>query len=194
MRDGTTCSITLVNRAICTILLVCRSAFAERTTWRVPTLQKVAILVGTMTGTAELVAAEVESTLTGAGHDVSTTLMDGLDASVFKDSAVFLICSSTYGSGDVPDNAQALLDDLETTRPDLSRVTYGLISLGDRTYKATFCFGGLRFDKILTELGAQRIGEPLLHDAASGTLPEDIAAAWSLEWIEEGVSKPAGVA
>ena len=146
-------------------------------------MRKIAILVGTMTGTAELVAQEVESSLAGAGHEVSVELMDGLDAAVFNEDALFLICTSTYGSGDAPDNAQALLEDLETSRPDLSNVTYGLISLGDRTYKATFCFGGLKFDSILQELGAKRLGDPLLHDAASGTLPEDIAAAWSLEWI-----------
>jgi MioC protein len=149
-------------------------------------LSNVAILVGTMTGTAELVAQEVEATLSAAGHEVTVELMDALNASVFNGDAIFLICTSTYGSGDAPDNAQALLADLETSRPDLSGVTYGLISLGDRTYKATFCFGGLKFDSILQELGATRLGEPLLHDAAAGTLPEDIAAAWSLEWIASG--------
>ena len=149
-------------------------------------VRKIAILVGTMTGTAELVAQEVETTLAAAGREVSVELMDTLDASVFDADAVFLICTSTYGSGDVPDNAQALLGDLETKRPNLSGVSYGLISLGDRTYNATFCFGGLKFDSVLRELGAKRWGEPLLHDAAAGTLPEDVAAAWSLEWIEAG--------
>ena len=148
-------------------------------------LSKIAILVGTMTGTAELVAQEVETTLSAAGHEVTVELMDALDASVFTGDAIFLICTSTYGSGDAPDNAQALLADLETSRPDLSNVTYGLIALGDRTYKATFCFGGLKFDSVLLELGATRLGEPLLHDAAAGTLPEDIAAAWSTEWIAD---------
>lgn len=156
-------------------------------------MRKVTILVGTMTGTAELVAGEVETSLTGRGYAVTVALMDDLNASVFSDEAIYLICSSTYGSGDVPDNAQALLDDLETTRPDLSNVRYGVISLGDRTYKNTFCMGGLRFDAILGELGAQRLGEPLLHDAASGTLAEDIAAAWSLRWIDDEVSKLASV-
>ncbi|MBD5605780.1 MAG: flavodoxin domain-containing protein, partial [Candidatus Eremiobacteraeota bacterium] len=100
-----------------------------------------------------------------------------------------LICTSTYGSGDVPDNAQALFAALEIERPDLSMVRYGLISLGDRTYKATFCQGGLRFDALLAELGAKRIGDALLHDAGSGTLPEDVAAEWSVAWaqgIEDG--------
>lgn len=153
-------------------------------------MRKIAILVGTMTGTAELVAQEVDSTLSAAGHAVSVTLMDDLKATVFEKEALFLICTSTYGSGDVPDNAQDLLDDLETKRPDLSGVTYGLIALGDRTYQATFCFGGLTFDRVLRELGATRQGEPLLHDASAGTLPEDLAAAWSLEWIASGETLP----
>ncbi len=157
-------------------------------------MQKIAILVGTMTGTAELVAAEVEASLAAIGHEVSVQLMDDLDASTFSEDALFLICTSTYGSGDAPDNAQALLADLEEKRPDLSSVTYGLIALGDRTYKATFCFGGLKFDTILGELGATRLGEPLLHDAAAGTLPEDIAAAWSVQWVSGGDATLSGVA
>jgi MioC protein len=146
-------------------------------------VRKVAILVGTMTGTAELVAAEVATTLGAAGSDATVALMDALDASIFVADRVYLICTSTYGSGDVPDNAQALLEDLETRRPDLSNIAFGLIALGDTTYQATFCHGGLRFDTVLRELGARRLGEALLHDAAAGTLPEDIAAEWAAGWI-----------
>jgi MioC protein len=146
--------------------------------------RKISILVGTMTGTAELVASEVEAALAGVGREVEVTLMDALGAGAFAQDAVFLICTSTYGNGDVPDNGQALFAALESERPDLSAVTYGLIALGDRTYKATFCHGGLKFDALLGELGAKRAGEPLLHDAASGTLPEDVAAEWSLGWAQ----------
>jgi len=146
-------------------------------------VRKVAILVGTMPGTAELVAAEVETALEGIGFDVTIDLMDDLNASAFDRDVVYLICSSTYGSGDVPDNAQAFFEDLETKRPDLSTVAFGLIALGDMTYKATFCHGGLRFDELLRSLGAKRLGEPLLHDASAGTLAEDVAAEWALEWV-----------
>ncbi len=145
---------------------------------------RVSILVGTMTGTAELVASEVQAALEGAGREVDVRLMDDLGADAFAEDAVYLICTSTYGNGDVPDNAQAFFSALETERPDLSATRYGLISLGDRTYKATFCQGGLRFDALLTELGATRVGDALLHDASSGTLPEDVAAAWSVTWAQ----------
>jgi flavodoxin len=143
------------------------------------------ILVGTMTGTAEMVAQEVETVLEATGHTVSIRLMDDLDASVFSGcDGTFLICTSTYGQGDVPDNAQEFLASLERERPDLSAVAYGLIALGDLTYKDTFCEGGIRFDTLLAELGAHRVGEILKHDASSGTLPEEVAAQWIGPWAQ----------
>ena len=142
------------------------------------------ILVGTMTGTAEMVAQEVQTALEATGHASSIRMMDDLDASIFRPGGAFLICTSTYGQGDVPDNAQALYASLETDRPDLSAVTYGVIALGDLTYKDTFCEGGIRFDALLTELGARRAGEILKHDASSGTLPEEVAAQWIVPWAE----------
>ena len=146
------------------------------------------ILVGTMTGTADLVAQEVQTALEAYSHVVSIRMMDDLDASIFSGGSMFLICTSTYGQGDVPDNAQALYASLESERPDLSAVTYGVIALGDLTYKDTFCEGGIRFDTLLTELGARRVGEILKHDASSGTLPEEVAAQWIVPWAESAVA------
>lgn len=140
------------------------------------------ILVGTMTGTAEMVAQEVQTALEPGGHVVTIRMMDDLDASVFDPGGTFLICTSTYGQGDVPDNAQEFFASLERECPNLSSVTYGLIALGDLTYRDTFCEGGTRFDNLLTELGAKRVGEILKHDASSGTLPEEVAAQWIVPW------------
>lgn len=141
-----------------------------------------------MTGTADMVAQEVEQALASAGHSANIQQMDQLDSGVFAGGGVFLICASTYGAGDVPDNAQRLFSSLETDKPDLSGVTYGVIALGDTTYKDTFCQGGKRFDQLLTELGAKRAGEMLMHDASSGTLPEELAAQWAVLWAEELVA------
>jgi len=73
---------------------------------------KLSILVGTMTGTAQLVAQELELAWDGDGIAVETLLMDDLDASVFARGGVFLICTSTYGQGDVPDNAKMLNEEI----------------------------------------------------------------------------------
>lgn len=145
--------------------------------------QTVTILVGTMTGTAQLVAQELELAWDDGETQVTTLLMDKLDVSVFTRPGVFLICTSTYGQGDVPDNARNLYEDLKAKRPDLSAVRYGVFGLGDRTYAETFNFGGKRFDDILTELGARRIGERIQHDASSGVLPEEKAAEWGEGWL-----------
>ena len=144
---------------------------------------RITILVGTMTGTAQLCAQEMELALDDGETEVKTLLMDGLDSSVFAGDGVFLICTSTYGQGDVPDNARALYEDLKAKRPDLSRVRYGVFGLGDRTYAETFNFGGKRFDELLAELGAQRIGERHMHDASGGVLPEETALEWCQDWL-----------
>src|SRR5690349_7839786 len=58
------------------------------------------ILVGTMTGTAEIVAEEIKLTLEGAGAAVMQLSMADLNATVFERAGRFIICTSTYGSGD----------------------------------------------------------------------------------------------
>ena len=146
---------------------------------------KLTILVGTMTGTAQLVAQELELVWDGDDVEVETLLMDDLDASVFGREGLFLLCTSTYGQGDVPDNSKKLFDDLAAKRPDLSGVRYGVFGLGDRTYAETFNFGGMKFDALLGDLGAKRIGERVQHDASSGVLPEEKAEEWAEGWLAQ---------
>ena len=146
--------------------------------------EKLTILVGTMTGTAEMVAEEMSDALAEAGFEPETKPMDGLDAACLAAPGLYLICSSTYGQGDVPDNAMNLYNDLVAKKPDLKHVRYGVFSLGDRTYAETFNFGGKKFDKILEECGAHRIGTIFTHDASAGTVPEDEGVKWVKEWAK----------
>jgi MioC protein len=144
---------------------------------------RISILVGTMTGTAQLCAQEMELALGSDDVHVETLMMDNLDSSVFRREGVFLVCTSTYGQGDVPDNARAFYEHLKAARPNLSQMRYGVFGLGDRTYAETFNFGGKRFDDLLSELGAQRIGQRHMHDASSGVMPEETALEWCQDWL-----------
>jgi MioC protein len=148
---------------------------------------KLKILVGTMTSTADYVAQAIQMDCTDLVEDIEVQLMDTLDISVFNETnakdAIYLICSSTYGSGDVPDNARALYESLAASPQFLGHVRYGVIALGDRTYLQTFCFGGKKFDERLQDLGAQRIGEVWCHDASSGTMPESEGSEWCRQWL-----------
>ncbi|HEX6957403.1 MAG TPA: flavodoxin domain-containing protein [Ferrovibrio sp.] len=146
---------------------------------------QISVLVGTMTGTAELVAGDVKKALEDKGHEVEILLMDNLQTDVFNRPGAFLICTSTYGQGDVPDNARDFLADLQSRKPDLSGKLCGVIGLGDSTYQDTFNHGGQQFEEILRELNATVVGERMRHNASGGTLPEEDGVAWALEWAEQ---------
>lgn len=146
------------------------------------------ILVGTMTSTAEYVAQAIQMDCADLANDIEVLPMDNLDISAFDDTeTLYLICSSTYGTGDVPDNAMGLYDSLDATPKFLGQVRYGVIALGDSTYMQTFCFGGKKFDERLSGLGAKRIGEVWCHDASAGTMPETEGAAWCRQWLAQAL-------
>ena len=153
---------------------------------------KLKILVGTMTSTADYVAQAIQMDCADLVSDIEVQLMDGLDIRIFDniadEDAIYLICTSTYGQGDVPDNARVLFDSLDSQPEFLGHVRYGVIALGDRTYLQTFCAGGKKFDERLQGLGAQRVGEVWCHDASSGTLPETEGAEWCRQWLAVALS------
>lgn len=148
---------------------------------------KLRILVGTMTNTAEYVAQSIQMDCADLVEEIEVVMMDGLNISTFDEDALYLICTSTYGSGDVPDNARALYESMDATPKYLGHVRYGVIALGDRTYLNTFCFGGKKFDERLTDLGAKRIGDVWCHDASAGTLAEAEGTAWCREWLAQAL-------
>lgn len=156
---------------------------------------KLRILVGTMTHTAEYVAQAIEMACADLVSEIEVQLMDDLGISVFdaepSKEVVYLICTSTYGAGDVPDNAQALYASLDAEPQFLGHVRYGVIALGDSsTHAQTFCFGGKKFDERLQDLGAQRIGEICCHDASSETQPEAAGAQWCRTWLKGVLERP----
>lgn len=142
------------------------------------------ILVGSMTGTAEMVAEDMQATIEEVSdHTVEMVLMDDLDASVFDRDGVFLLVTSTYGQGEVPDNALDFYESIVETKPDLSAMRFGIFGLGDSTYADTFNFGGKLFEAALSDCGAQIIGERLQHNASGADLPEEAGVEWIKTWI-----------
>ena len=144
---------------------------------------KIIILVATMSGTAEMVADEIASHIEDAGHGVKILRMEKASLDTVAAGGTVLICSSTYGTGDVPDNGQPFYKMLQEAKPDLSGLRYGVVALGDSVYPNTFAFGGKKFDELFEQLGARKIGERLVHDARGGIYPEDAAADWAEQWV-----------
>ena len=150
------------------------------------------ILVGTVTNTAEQVARAIEMDCAGLIQPIEVHRMEGLDIRAFDRDALYVICSSTHGAGDVPQNAQTLYESLGSEPRYLGHVRYGVIALGDSIYPNTFCHGGLRFDERLADLGAVRLGEVFRHDASDGTDAVAAGVAWCRNWLAQCV-KPSSI-
>lgn len=149
---------------------------------------KLKILVGSMTHTAEHVAQAIQMECADLASSIKVESMERLDIDEFDaqkaQDSLFLVCISTYGAGDVPDNAQMLYQSLETHARFLGHVRYGVIALGDSmSHATTYGFGGKRFDERLQDLGARRLGDICFLDASDGTLPEAQGAEWCRAWL-----------
>lgn len=115
------------------------------------------ILYGTQTGNAEGVANDAAAAAKLQGFDVKVSGLDEIELDEFAGCKYVLIVTSTYGEGEMPDNAELFWDALSaTTAPRLEGVSYGVLALGDTSYDE-FCQAGKLFDIRLEQLGATRV-------------------------------------
>ena len=137
-----------------------------------------------MTGIAQLVAQEIELRLDGEGLRIATLLMDELDAGVCRRRTVPDLHIDLW-PGRCAGQCQAALRVAAERAAGSGQCQLRRHRARRCTYAETFCNGGKRFDRILSELGARRIGEIMLHDASAGTMPEEVAAEWVRGWMEK---------
>ncbi|WP_348731651.1 FMN-binding protein MioC [Rheinheimera texasensis] len=138
------------------------------------------ILVGSQMGAAEYTAEQVAETLVQAGFPVRLHLTPVLEQ--LTRNSTWLVITSTYGAGDLPDNIQPFADQLAQDQTDLTTVSYAVITLGDSSYD-TFCLAGAKLADLLTKNSAKNLGISLNIDAQCAELPEDLALAWLPQFI-----------
>lgn len=145
-------------------------------------MASIQILVGSVTGTAETVAETVAAKLQQLDHQVKVNFQ--ADAADILDNPqdILLVCTSNTGSGDLPDNILPLYLQLTRDYPAISGRRYGVINLGDSSY-TTFNEGGQALDAAFADLGAQRVGDPLVLDAREGLDTDEEAINWISEWV-----------
>lgn len=144
----------------------------------------IAILVGTESGNAQMVADALQEVLEEA-HEVALHEEPDYDELDFSSRDVLIISCSTHGDGELPDNIIPLCDALKEQKPDLSHIRYGIVALGDQTYHQTFCQAGKNVDALLASLGAVRVGERFEVDACTQPLPDEDARDWVRDWAEQ---------
>lgn len=131
------------------------------------------ILVGSVLGASEYVADALSDTLKAKGFQTDIQLDPDLE-SIEADST-WIICTSTHGAGDLPDNIQPFADQLKAR--DLSDINAYVIGLGDSSYD-TFCFGAMTMETLLKEGNATLLADPFHIDVLNHPIPEDEAVAW----------------
>lgn len=132
------------------------------------------ILFGTQTGNAEAVANDAADHARSKGFTPRVAEMDEISVEQLAAMQNVIIVVSTYGEGEMPDNAHQFWEALSaTTAPRLETLKYGVLALGDTSYDE-FCQAGKLIDTRLEQLGATRLGDRVDCDVDF----EDAAEAW----------------
>ncbi len=135
------------------------------------------IAFGSQSGNAESLAKRLAREASGRGFAARAAGLDSLQpVDLIKEQNVLLI-TSTWGEGDMPDNAVSFWDSLNQngSSPKLDGVQYSILALGDKNYGDTFCLAGKKLDTRLAELGAKRIVDRVDCDVEF----DDLAKKWS---------------
>lgn len=132
------------------------------------------IIYGTQTGNAEAVAENAAALARSKGFNPRVAEMDEVEVDHLAAMQNLIVVVSTYGEGEMPDNAHQFWDALSaTTAPRLENLNYGVLALGDTSYDE-FCQAGKLVDTRLEQLGAKRLGPRVDCDVDF----EDAAEAW----------------
>ncbi|MEV2193048.1 sulfite reductase flavoprotein subunit alpha [Streptomyces phaeochromogenes] len=143
------------------------------------------VLFGTQTGNSEFVAGELAAGARARGLGGKVTALDDVTPEQLATMAHVLVVTSTYGEGELPDNAGLFWEALQAeTAPRLEGLRYAVLGLGDRGYD-DFCQAAKLIDTRLEQLGAGRLHERVDCDVDF----EEPAAEWTTTVLERLVAE-----
>ncbi|MEO0484761.1 MAG: sulfite reductase flavoprotein subunit alpha [Pseudomonadota bacterium] len=147
--------------------------------------QPLDILYGTQTGNAEELANQAAAIAQTRGYQPRVNELDAIEMDALAAMKDVIIVVSTYGEGEMPDNAHMFWEALSApTTPRMESLNYAVLALGDTSYDE-FCQAGKVIDTRLEQLGAKRLGARIDCDVDF----EDVATAWldkTVPTAEEG--------
>ncbi len=146
------------------------------------------ILFGSQTGNAEALAQSAAKAARAKGLVPVVQGLGEVDIEVFAAMRHVLIVTSTYGEGEMPDNAQLFWQAISaSTAPRLEQMHFAILAIGDTSYDG-FCQAGKFIDMRLEQLGAKRVTDRIDCDIdfeepseqwIASTMPQFAASAGS---------------
>ena len=135
------------------------------------------ILFGSQSGNSEELAAKFAKRAADYGMEATVHDMDGFDLSSMSSMKRVLIICSTWGEGDMPDNAEELWQEaISDSAPKLDGTFFSVLALGDTSYEF-FCESGKDWDQRLEQLGATRLVDRVDCDVDYDAMAE----AWAID-------------
>ncbi|MEL8055415.1 MAG: sulfite reductase flavoprotein subunit alpha, partial [Pseudomonadota bacterium] len=152
------------------------------------------ILYGTQTGNAESVANDAASIASANGLSPTVAELNAVEMDALAAMKHVFIVVSTYGEGEMPDNADLFWEGLSApTAPRLEDLKYTVLALGDTSYDE-FCQAGKLIDMRFEQLGAERLSARVDCDVDYEDLAENwISEAVSLASASDGDASPVAV-
>lgn len=147
----------------------------------------IVILYGTETGTAEMLAEDIQSGLS-SDHEVEVSNLSDFSPADFDAGKLYLLVCSTYGDGELPASAQPFDRAMKADSPDLSGVVFGVFGLGDTEYE-TYNLGSKHLLDLMEGAGASLLHERVIHDASGSDMAEDIAMPWARAVIAQAEAR-----
>lgn len=147
--------------------------------------RRATVLSASQTGNARRVAEQLLVKLERAGVNAKLTAAADFKSKTLPEEDIVLLVTSTQGEGEPPEEALPLYKFVFGKKtPDLSRVQFAVLGLGDSSYP-NFCQAGKDFDAQFEKLGAKRLAERTDCDV-------DFQAAADA-WIENTVAQVAAL-
>ena len=138
------------------------------------------IVVGSVLGASEYVAEALQAAAQEAGHEADCHFEPTPE--LISSDRIMLVCTSTHGAGDFPENIQPFADQLKTV--DLSAFKTLIVGLGDSSYD-TYCGAAMQMEDILKTQQATLLAPALHIDVLHHPIPEDTAVEWFKEILTE---------
>lgn len=145
---------------------------------------KVAILSGSVYGTADTVAERASQLLEAAGFTTFCQQVATLDELLAFEPQALLTVVSTTGMGELPDRLMPLYQEIRERCPDWKGLPGAVLALGNSCYD-TFCGAGELIRELYAELGVRESVPMLRLDSCETMTPEVDAEPWVQSLIEQ---------
>ena len=136
------------------------------------------ILFGSQTGNAAGLAEKTAKMAANYGLEPNIVDMDGFDPARLATMKRVMIITSTWGEGEMPDNADAMWNAINANGPALGGVHYSVCAIGDTSYDE-FCKAGHDWNNKLAALGGTEAFPIQECDV-------DFEPPWKI-WVEEAL-------